>query len=292
MTRFNLNHWLLAARPRTLTAAVAPVIVGSALAYRDSAFDPGAGLAALLGAVLIQVGANFANDVYDFKKGADANRVGPIRVTTAGLLSAREVEIGMWLAFAAAAVFGLYLIAIGGWPILVIGLLSILAAIAYTAGPFPLGYNGLGDLFTFIFFGLIAVMGTYYVHAGRVTPEAFLASLSMAALITNLLVVNNVRDLDTDRTAGKRTLAVIFGRDAARMEYDFLLGLAYLVPIVFVLAFGFGAWALLPLVSLPLAVRLTRALRSESGPALNRTLAGSAQLAAVYAALFAVGVIL
>jgi 1,4-dihydroxy-2-naphthoate octaprenyltransferase len=279
------HAWFLAARPRTLTAAIAPVLVGSALAYRDSAFDLGAGIAALLGAVLIQVGANFANDVYDFKKGADANRVGPTRVTTAGLLTPREVEIGMWAAFGAAALFGLYLIALGGWPILVIGLASILAAIAYTAGPYPLGYNGLGDLFTFVFFGVIAVTGTYYVHAGRVTAEAFLASLPMGALITNILVVNNVRDADTDRAAGKRTLA-------ARMEYDLLLALAYVIPIVFALAFDFGGWVLLPLVSLPLAIRLTRALRTEAGPALNRTLAGSAQLAAIYAALFAIGVIL
>src|SRR5512134_1032907 len=157
--------WFLAARPRTLTAAMAPVIVGSALAYRESTFHLPAGMAALLAAVLIQIGANLANDVYDFKKGADADRLGPTRVTAAGLLSPREVEIGMWIVFAIAAGLGVYLIVLGGWPILVIGLLSIAAAIAYTGGPFPLGYNGLGDLFTFVFFGLIAVMGTYYVHA-------------------------------------------------------------------------------------------------------------------------------
>ncbi|MBM4423459.1 MAG: 1,4-dihydroxy-2-naphthoate polyprenyltransferase [Chloroflexi bacterium] len=284
-----MQSWLLAIRPRTLPAAIAPVIVGSALAYHDSAFQPLAALAALLAAVLLQIGANLANDVYDFRRGADANRVGPTRVTTAGLLSPRQVEVGMWVVFALAASFGLYLIALGGWPILFVGLVSVIAAIAYTGGPFPLGYNGLGDLFTFLFFGLIAVMGTYYVQAGEVTGPVFIASLPMGALVTNILVVNNVRDADTDRAAGKRTLAVIFGRGAARMEYDVLLGLAYLAPVVLMAGFGFGGWILLPLLSLPLAVRLTRALRALGGPALNHTLAGTAQLAVIYAALFAAG---
>lgn len=298
-----MRSWFLASRPRTLPAAIAPVIVGSALAYRAGAFVPLAALAALLGAVFIQIGANLANDVYDFKKGADVNRIGPTRVTTAGLLSPRQVEIGMWVVFGLAALCGLYLAWLGGWPIAAIGLAAIAAAIAYTGGPFPLGYNGLGDVFVFIFFGLAAVMGTYYVQAGAPTWDAFLASLTMGALITNILVVNNVRDADTDRAAGKRTLAVIFGRPAARAEYVAMLFIAYVVPVAHSLIFAGprseakaanpSLWLLLPLLSLPFAARLTRTLYTRTdGPALNRALAGTAQFAALYAVLFSIGLVL
>jgi 1,4-dihydroxy-2-naphthoate octaprenyltransferase len=286
-----LQAWVLAARPRTLPAAIAPVIVGSALAYKAGAFQPLAALACLLGAVLIQIATNFANDVYDFKKGADVNRVGPTRVTTAGLLSPGQVEIGMWVVFGLAALCGVYLIYLGGWPILIIGVASILAGIAYTGGPFPLGYNGLGDIFVFVFFGLIAVMGTYYVQAGLPTLEVVFASLTMGALITNILVVNNVRDADTDKVAGKRTLAVFLGRPAARAEYVILLVVAYAVPLLLLLR-GWGGWLLLPWLSLPLAYRLTQNLYTQQGPILNRTLGGSAQLVALFAILFAIGVAL
>jgi 1,4-dihydroxy-2-naphthoate octaprenyltransferase len=287
-----MNSWFLAARPRTLPAAIAPVIVGSALAYRAGAFQPLAALACLLGAVFIQIATNFANDVYDFKKGADVNRVGPTRVTTAGLLTPNQVEAAMWLVFGLAALCGVYLIFLGGWPILVIGIASILAGIAYTGGPFPLGYNGLGDIFVFVFFGLVAVLGTFYVQAGLPTLEVILASLTMGALITNILVVNNVRDADTDKAAGKRTLAVLLGRPAARLEYDLMLALAYLIPVALLLGFHFGGWILLPLLSLPLAVQHTRAVRTITGPALNKTLGGTAQLAALFAVLFSIGIIL
>lgn len=286
-----MNPWLLAARPRTLPAAIAPVIVGSALAYKAGAFQPLAALACLLGAVLIQIATNFANDVYDFKKGADVNRVGPTRVTTAGLLTPNQVELGMWLVFGLAALCGVYLIYLGGWPILIIGLAAILAGIAYTGGPFPLGYNGLGDVFVFVFFGLIAVTGTYYVQAGLPTLEVGLASLTMGALITNILVVNNVRDADTDKAAGKRTLAVLLGRPAARLEYVSLLVIAYAVPVI-LLWQGFGGWVLLPLLSFPIAYRLAQNLFTQHGPILNRTLGGSAQLVALFATLFALGVML
>ncbi len=287
-----LKIWVTAARPRTLTAAIAPVVVGSALAYEAGSFELWAALAALFGAVFIQIGTNFANDLYDFKKGADINRVGPLRVTTAGLLSPRQVEIGMWVVFGLAALCGLYLIYLGGWPILVIGLVSIAAGIAYTAGPFPLGYNGLGDVFTFVFFGLAAVMGTYYVQAGAPTPEVILASLPMGALITNILVVNNVRDVDTDRAAGKRTLAVLFGRSTARAEYFLMLVIAYAVPCI-LLQLTLKVWITLPLLSLPIAVRLKRAVfGADDGPTLNKALAGSAQLAALFAVLFAIGIVL
>jgi len=288
-----MRAWILASRPRTLTAAITPVVVGSALAVRDGVFAPGVALAALVSAVMIQIGANFANDLYDFKKGADTpDRVGPTRVTSAGLLTPRAVETGMWIVFGLAAASGLYVIAAGGWPILVVGAASILAGIAYTGGPFPLGYHGLGDVAVFIFFGLAAVTGTYYAQARALTPETLLAAVPVGALATNILVVNNVRDADTDRAAGKRTLAVVLGRRAARGEYLILMLAAYAAPFALWQLRGLSVWVLLPLVTLPLAVRLTRRVFAAEGPALNRALGGTAQLLALYGALFALGLIL
>lgn len=286
------NPWLLAARPQTLFAAIAPVLVGSALAARDGMFQPLAALAALFAAVCIQIGTNFANDVHDFKKGADTRRVGPTRVTTAGLLTPQAVERGTWLIFGLAALAGLYLVCLGGWPILLIGVASILAGLAYTAGPFPLGYNGLGDVFVFIFFGLVAVLGTYYVQAHSLTWGAWLAAIPVGAITTNIIVVNNVRDADTDRAVGKRTLAVLLGRGAARAEYALLLGVAYLTPLTLWLAFDFSAWVLLPLLTLPWAVRLTRTVYTVLGPGLNMALVGTSRLLAAFSLLFALGIAL
>ena len=283
----------MAARPRTLTAAVAPVIVGTALAWRAGAFQPLIALAALLVSLLIQIGANFANDLYDFKKGADAvGRVGPTRVTTAGLLSPAQVGAGMWLVFSVAALLGAYVAWMGGWPLLVLGAACILAGWAYTAGPFPLGYNGLGDVAVFIFFGLGGTLGTYYAQARALTWPALWAAVPVGLLTTNIIIVNNVRDVDTDRAVGKRTLAVLLGRTAACWEYVLLAVIAYAVPVAFVLLRWAGGWALLPLLTIPLAVSHTRALFTLSGPALNRTLGGTAQLLAQYAALLALGLLL
>lgn len=293
MTRSWLTPWIMASRPRTLPAAVAPVIVGAAVAFHDGIFRPWAVLAALFAALMLQIGANFANDLGDYRRGADLpGRVGPTRVTSAGLLSPAAVAAGMWAAFAAAALAGIYLIAAGGWPILIVGVLSIVAAIAYTAGPLPLGYFGLGDLAVFIFFGLVAVIGTYYVQARAVTWLVFLAALPMGALITAILVVNNLRDADTDRLAGKRTLAVLLGRRGARVEYILLVLVAYATPFILWLGLDLRATVLLPLVTLPLAARLIRTIRTVLGPALNLALAGTAQLAAWYAILFAIGLVL
>lgn len=289
-----MRVWVQASRPRTLTAAITPVVVGTALAVRANVFNPPLALAALVAAVLIQIGANLANDLYDFKKGADtAERQGPQRVTSAGLLAPRTVEIGMWLTFGLAAVFGLYLVYAGGWQILAIGVASILAGIAYTGGPLPLGYIGLGDPLVFIFFGLVAVGGTYFLQAHALAPQVFWAASAVGALTTNILVVNNVRDADTDRASGKRTLAVLLGRDTARAEYAALVLFAYATPFILWLVFNMSPWVLLPLLSLPLAVRLARTVATATpGPALNQTLAGTAQLVAVYGALLAVGIIL
>ena len=288
-----VRTWIMASRPRTLTASIVPVVVGTAVAVRDGVFNPWVALAALFSAVMIQIGTNLANDLFDFKKGADTHtRLGPTRVTSAGLLTPREVEIGMWVVFGLAAASGLYVIYVGGWPMLVIGVASILAGVAYTAGPFPLGYNGLGDLAVFIFFGLVAVLGTYYAQARAVTLGAVLAAVPVGALATAILVVNNVRDADTDRAAGKRTLAVLLGRGAARAEYAVLLTLAYAAPLALWLLRGASVWALLPLLTLPVAVRLARVVITTEGPALNRALAGTAQLLALYGVLFALGIAL
>lgn len=292
-TKSPLEIWWLAIRPRTLPAAAAPVIVGSALAFYDGAFQLLPALAALLGALLLQIGANLANDVFDFKKGADtADRLGPPRVTQMGLLTPNQVLLGMSIVFGLAALIGLYLVILGGWTILVIGVLAILCAIAYTGGPFPLGYYGLGEVFVFIFFGLAAVLGTYYVQAGEVTALALFSALPVGFLAMAILVVNNLRDIETDRAAGKKTLAVRFGAPRARAEYSALLLLAYLVPLFLALGDFQLVWLLLAWLSLPLAAPLLRTVNSQVGRALNSALAGTARLEIVYAVLFALGLVL
>ncbi|WP_418284628.1 1,4-dihydroxy-2-naphthoate polyprenyltransferase [Halorubrum sp. DTA46] len=296
--------WMIAARPQTLPAAAAPVIVGVGLAIEAGAFAPLPALAAFVGAALIQIGTNFANDYYDAIQGADTDdREGFTRVVASGLIEPGEVKRAMWLTFAAAILVGTYLVSVGGVPILVIGLASVAAGIAYTGGPYPLGYHGLGDLFVFVFFGVVAVTGTYYVQAaalvggafplwipsGTVTLAAVVASLPIAALSTNILVVNNVRDREEDAQTGKRTLAVRFGYRFARVEYLALLALAYLTPFWF-LARGYGLATLLPLVTLPLAAAVARTVLTETaGDALNPALESTGKLLAAYAVAFAVG---
>lgn len=285
--------WLLATRPRTLPAAAAPVIVGWAAAFQAEKFQLGPALAALLAALLLQIGANIANDYFDFFKGADTeDRLGPLRVTAAGLLKPEQVLRGMWATFGLAALLGIYLIWSAGWPVLLIGLTSIAAAIAYTGGPFPFGYYGLGDVFVFLFFGPAAVVGTYYVQAQEVTVLAWCASVPMGLLVTAILVVNNLRDIHTDRQAGKHTLAVRFGEKAVRMEYLGCLVGAYLAPLFLILAGVGTAWTLLAWLSLPLAVRMYRFISTQSGRPLNKALAGTGQLTLIYGLLFAAGIVL
>ena len=286
--------WVLASRPKTLPAAAAPVLVGAALAWHANVFHALAVLAALLAALLIQIGTNFANDLYDFRKGADTDtRLGPTRATSAGWLSEREMVAGIVVTFGLAILLGSYLIFRGGWPVLVIGAASLLSGLAYTAGPFPLGYNALGDLFVFLFFGLVAVVGTYYVQALSTTTTASIAALPVGALVTNILVVNNTRDADTDRVAGKRTLAVLFGRPATRVEFALLNALAYAVPVWLWVSGAFGPWILLPFLTLPRAMQLTRTLATRTdGPTLNGVLAATGQLSLHYAILFSLGILL
>lgn len=282
--------WLLATRPKTLAAAAVPVIVGTAVAWRDGAFALLPALVALLGAFLIQIGTNLANDYFDHKKGADDDRrVGPTRVVQSGLLPAQHVVAAMIGTFAAAVAVGVYLVAVAGWPIVMIGLASIASGIAYTGGPYPLGYHGLGDPFVFVFFGVVAVTGTYYVQALEWSASAFVASVPVGALSTAILVVNNYRDIETDRRAGKRTLAVRLGRRNTHLQYIFLLAAAYATPILQYLSGRAGLFVCLPLVTLPLAWRLADDLQQLRGEELNATLERTAQLLAAYGILYTVG---
>ncbi|WP_132058408.1 1,4-dihydroxy-2-naphthoate polyprenyltransferase [Halorussus amylolyticus] len=299
--------WLMAARPHTLPAAAAPVIVGVGLAVHEGLFAPLPALAAFVGAALIQIGTNFANDYYDAVKGVDTDeREGFTRVTQSGLIPPAEVKRAMYATFGLAILVGAYLVAVGGVPILVIGLASVISGIAYAGGPFPLGSHGLGDLFVFVFFGVIAVMGTFYVQAaavvapifpvgvpaGTVTLAAFVASLPVAGISTNILVVNNVRDLETDRKADKKSLAVILGYRASRAEFVGMLALAYAVPFWFWLSADHSPAVLLPLVTVPYAARIARTVITDSsGEALNPALEQTGKLLAGYSVLFALGLI-
>ena len=300
--------WLIASRPQTLPAAAAPVIVGVGLAYDAGLFSLWPALAALVGAALIQIGTNFANDYYDAIKGVDSeDRQGFTRVTHEGLIPPAQVKRAMLLTFAAALLVGTYLVYVGGLPILVIGLASLVSGYAYAGGPFPLGSHGLGDLFVFVFFGVIAVVGTFYVQAadilaaplattipeGTITTTAVLASLPIAGISTNILVVNNVRDLETDREAGKRSLAVILGYRWSRVEFVGLLALAYAVPAYFFASGAFGPAILLPLATLPYAWLITHTILTRTdGEALNPALEQTGKLLAGFAVLFALGMVI
>jgi 1,4-dihydroxy-2-naphthoate octaprenyltransferase len=301
--------WLMAARPQTLPAGASPVIVGTGLAVHEGVFAPLPALAALIGALLIQVGTNFANDYFDAKKGADTeDREGFTRVTAGGLIDPSQVRRAMWATYGLAVVVGLYLVWVGGLPILVVGLSSIAAGVLYTGGPYPYGYRGLGDLFVFVYFGVVAVTGTYYVQAvgrlapgtvpvglpaGTVPPEALVASLAAAGLSTAILVVNNVRDRETDERAGKRTLAVLVGYRWSRVEFVALVALAYLAPVMLWIAHDFGPAVLAPLLTLPLAGAVTRTItRRTDGEALNPALERTGQLLAAHSTLFAAGMVL
>ena len=287
---FDWNTWGLAVRLRTLPAAAAGVITGSALAWYDGFFRADAALVCLLTALLLQIGSNLANDVFDFERGTDtAERAGPIRVTQAGLLTPSQVKMGMLVVFGLAGLCGLYLAWLGGWPIILLGIAAIVSAIAYTGGPFPLGYYGLGDLFVFLFFGLASVAGTYFIQAGYVSPAAWWMAVPPGLIITAILVVNNLRDLENDRKAGKRTLAVILGEKGTRAEYLICMLAAYLVIPLAALG-GLIPWSsLITWVSLPIAVRTARVVFTQKGRPLNAALAGTGQVALFFSILFWIG---
>jgi 1,4-dihydroxy-2-naphthoate polyprenyltransferase len=279
--------WLEAARPKTLPAAVVPVLVGAALAYRAGVFKPGAGLICLGFALLVQIGTNLANDYGDFVKGADrADRLGPRRATASGAVTPRAMAGTAIGVFVAAFLLGLGLVRVGGWELLPVGIASLLFGWAYTSGPFPLAYHGLGDVFVFIFFGLVAVGGTFYVMTGRLDWRVFLAAVPVGLLATNILVVNNTRDAATDARAGKRTLVVRLGRNAAIQQYAWSFAGAFAVPIALALVWTDLTIAL-PVVLFPLVPGLIRRLRTQEGAALNALLASTAQLLLLFGFLWA-----
>ncbi len=283
--------WWIAARPRTLPVAVGPVLVGSAVAAGQGEARLPAALAALAGALLLQIASNLANDLFDFEKGADGDdRIGPARAAQSGWLTAAQLRGGVAVVLACAVGVGLYLTWLAGWPVVVAGAVSMVAALAYTGGPWPFGYKGWGDAAVFLFFGVVAVVGTYYVQALDFSLEAFLACLPVGALATAILVVNNVRDIESDRRAGKLTLAVRLGRRGGVAEYACLLILAYGCLPFLIPAAGRSLWVLLPLLTLPRALSLYRTVRDEVlGPPLNAALAGTAQLGFLFSLLLAAG---
>lgn len=287
-----LDAWILASRPKTLLAAVVPIIVGSSLAINDGKFRPVAALIALLCSILIQVGTNFVNDLYDFLAGTDRKeRTGPQRAAASGILSVTEMKMGITITFGICFVLGLYLVYINGWEILIIGIVSIVAGIAYTAGPFPLAYNGLGDLASFLFFGLVGTVGTYYVQAQEISSTAFWSSIPVGALITNILVVNNYRDMIEDQSNGKNTLAVLIGDRFTRIQYVLFLIISYSILFVVYFTYKESLFVFLPLISLPLSLKLIKMIYSLKGRELNKTLELTAKLSALYGLLFAIGIL-
>ena len=287
-----LRVWLLAIRPKTLPAAVAPVILGTAVAAHLEGFALGPAAAALLGALMLQIASNLANDIFDSEKGADQpDRLGPTRVVSSGLLSVREVLIGLCVVVFVAVCAGAYLVGVAGPTIAVVGIVAALSAIAYTAGPFPLGYHGLGELFVFVFFGPVAVAGTAFVQLGFLPSVVWYAGVSQGALAANILVVNNLRDIEQDNRAGKRTLAVRFGERFCLAQYATLLGVAYVMPIVLWLARDAHWSVLAPLLTLPIAYStFTRIVRTR-GRGLNALLARTAQVMLMFSILFSLGLL-
>jgi 1,4-dihydroxy-2-naphthoate polyprenyltransferase len=286
--------WLMAARPRTLPAAIAPVLVGTALAGYAHVFHPLRFVAALVGAIFIQVGTNLSNDYSDARRGADTeDRLGPVRVTAGGLVPPKHVLAATYASFGIAVLVGIYLIVVAGWQLLLVGAASILAGVLYTGGPRPYGYEGLGEVFVFLFFGLVAVTGSYFVQVRRLDWEAFAIAVPVGLLAAAILVVNNTRDIDSDRRAAKRTLAVRLGRARTRTLFAGVVYLAYLLtPVTWV--FGpLKPWVLLPWLTLPLAAGVVRVVRNRSdGPSLNGALAQSGMLQLAFCMLLAAGLLL
>lgn len=290
LSKFRL--WWLAIRPKTLPAAVGPVAVGTAVAMADGLFMLMPALGCFVGAMLLQIGVNLANDYFDFKNNIDSEeRQGPVRVTQSGLIPPEEVKRGMIITLLLAALVFIYLGYVGGLPIILLGIASVLAALAYSGGPFPLASNGLGELFVFIFFGLAAVGGTYYIQAQQLTPEALLAAVPPGLLITAIMVVNNLRDIDTDAKAGKRTLAVMLGRYRTIVEYKVLIWVSYLIPVCMLVADMADPFILLPFTTLPMAHSLMIKVECDLGSNLNELLASTARLSLIFCLLLSVGLV-
>lgn len=291
---FPIAIWLLAARPKTLPAGIVPVFVGGVMAYSVGKFSLLPFLAALFGSIMIQIGTNFANDLFDFKKATDrSDRIGPTRVTQAGLVTTRQITIATAIAFALATLAGIYLVYIAGWPIVVIGLVSIACGVLYTAGPFALGYIGLGDMFVLVFYGPVALAGTFYVQTLEMSNGIILAGLPFGMISTAILVVNNLRDIDSDKRGRKNTLAVRFGRRFARVEYLLLLIGAAAMPVILYLLQHTGSGVMLASMFLLFAIPSVKSVFSSSdGVRLNKTLASTGRLLIIYGVLFSIGYLL
>ncbi|WP_421774847.1 1,4-dihydroxy-2-naphthoate polyprenyltransferase [Gracilimonas sp.] len=286
--------WVEAARPQTLAAALVPVLVGASLAWQSHSLNWINTSVALICAFLIQIGTNFANDYFDFVKGSDTNeRIGFRRATASGLISAEAMKKATILTMGLAFVLGLYLVWAAGWIVLVIGVLSLIFGVLYTGGPFPLGYNGLGDIFVFIFFGIVAVMTTYYVNALEWSEASFWASLAVGGLCVNILVVNNLRDVEQDRKSGKRTIGVLFGEITLKFEYLLMVLVAFAVPPHFYVQLDYNVWIMLPYLSLPLAAYYTyRIWTEEDKSLLNPMLERTAQYMVIFGLLLSIGILM
>ena len=287
-----MNRWVIASRPKTMTAAIATVLLGSALAYYEGAFDIITFFVILIAACLIQIGTNLTNDLFDYIKGADnSNRLGPKRAMQAGLILEPEMKRAIFIVFSLSICFGFYLALLGGWIIVGIGLLSILFAILYTGGPYPLAYNGLGDIFVFIFFGLIAVSGTYYLYTDYFSINSFILGSSVGCLATAILVVNNLRDVDNDKEYGKNTLAVYFGKKFTQFEYLLLMIIVYIIPIYISIDLGNKASIYIVYFTLPICIRLIIDVFYKKNSMLNETLEATAKLLLLYSLLFSFGIV-
>jgi 1,4-dihydroxy-2-naphthoate octaprenyltransferase len=289
-----IRIWLMAARVRTLPAAIAPVLVGTSLAGFAHVFHPLRFIAALVGAVFIQVGTNLSNDYSDARRGADTeDRLGPVRVTAGGLVPPKRVLVATYISFGVAVLAGIYLIAVAGWQLLIVGAASILAGVLYTGGPRPYGYEGLGEAFVFLFFGIVAVAGSYFVQVKHLNWEAFALAVPVGLLAASILVVNNVRDIETDRRAGKRTLAVRLGRERTRALFAAMVYVAYLLTPVTWLFGPLKPWVMLPWLTLPVAAPIARTVRNHvDGAALNQALAQTGLLQLSFCTLLAAGILL
>ena len=287
-----LQIWLHAIRPKTLFASVSPILVGTAVAFHENGEHWPTAVVAMLVALLLQILSNLANDYFDHKKGADKNRVGPLRVMNAGLVSERQMQIAIGLTIVLCLLGGLYLVYQGGWPILVLGLLAIICAVAYTGGPYPLGYHGLGEVFVFIFFGLVGVAGSAYVQTGNLTWLAIIASIPIACIATAIIVVNNLRDIESDKAAGKHTLATRLGRQGTIREYHALLAIAFVVPLLMTIFLDTSwVWLVIP-VCLPFALPLASRVKTALGRDLVPVLVGTSRLTFIFGAVFAFGLML
>jgi len=292
MSSFQIKGWITAARPKTLPAAIGPILPGAALAWSKDSFKMLPVIAALSAALLLQIAVNIANDYFDYIHGIDTpDRVGPTRAAASGLLSLKDMRIGMVIITSLIISIGVYLIYVAGLPILLIGLTSVISVYLYSAGPFPLSTNALGDLFVFIFFGPAAVCGTYYVQTLNLNIEIILFSVSIGLLVTAIIVVNNYRDIETDTAGGKKTLAVVLGKKLTKFEYYLLIIIAYLIPPNLVFFTDTSSWVLLSLISVPLWIPLFRDINGRvSGQALNKTLAGTAKAGLLFSVLLSLGI--